>query len=143
MTTEQKIILAVSIVAAVLLIVLIVVAVRFQKLNKAVRSEDKYADKVKVVQGVRYNRDKVISDKNGIQVTYLPGDVILSRNVVYKTDRDSDFKPGTYTALSGGENDRNFKLRIGGMVRNYVHGDQIVLGDGEEVCAVSTTVVLR
>lgn len=143
MTTLQKVLLGGGIVITILLIVIVVLAVKYKKDHTALHSEDKRADKVKIVHGVRYNRDKEIADKDGMQVTYLPGDVVLSRNVTYKTDRDSEFKPGTYTALSGGENDRNFKLRIGGIVKNYVHGDQIVLGEGEEICSVSTTVVLR
>lgn len=51
--------------------------------------------------------------------------------------------PGKYTVLTGSENTDKFNLRIGGIVREYSHAEDIVLADGEEICAVSHAVILR
>ena len=78
-----------------------------------------------------------------MNVTHLPNDFILARNEVYRAVKGGKLLPGVYTALSANGGDRNFKLRVGGLVKNFVHGDEVVLGEGEEVCAVSATVILR
>ena len=52
------------------------------------------------------------------------------------------FCPGSIPRFPSGET-INFKLRVGGLVKNFVHGDSVVLGDGEEICAVSASVILR
>ena len=47
------------------------------------------------------------------------------------------------TALAASDAATSFKLRAGGLVRSYNHGDTLVLAEGEEVCAVSCNVILR
>ena len=41
------------------------------------------------------------------------------------------------------EKTETFKLRLCGIVREYNHGDTVVLGEGEEICAVSASIILR
>lgn len=135
--------LCLGIAAGLFAIALVIVSVKLARIKNRAESEKKYADKVKVVHGVRYSVDDEIADAEGMKVTHLPGDFILACNTVYTAERGGKLLPGTYTALSSGENDRNFKLRVGGLVKNFVHGDQVVIGEGEEICAVSTTVILR
>lgn len=50
---------------------------------------------------------------------------------------------GKYTVLAANRENDPVKLRIGGIVRDFAHGDTIVLADGEEICAVSRTAILR
>ena len=98
---------------------------------------------MKIVDGVRYSQGKAIADSGGMNVTHLQNDFILVKNKVYRAEKGGKLLPGAYTALSAGGNDENFKLRVGGLVKNFVHGDKIVLGEGEEICAVSASVILR
>ena len=51
--------------------------------------------------------------------------------------------PGKYTVLSSSDGADSFNIRAGGFVREYKHGDSIVIAEGDEVTAVSHTVVLR
>ena len=51
--------------------------------------------------------------------------------------------PGTYTVLASNEENTKFNLRIGGVVREYTHGQKIVLSKGETITAVSHIVILR
>ena len=143
MEPKELALIAVSVAAGVFLIALIVLTLKLRGVKKRAESDEKRADKVKIVQGVRYSEDDVISTEAGINVTHLPGDFILSKNEVYRAEKGGKLLPGIYTALSVGGNDKNFKLRVGGLVKNFVHGDSVVLGDGEEICAVSASVILR
>ena len=47
------------------------------------------------------------------------------------------------TALSASDASHTFKLRVGGYVRDFSHGETLVLSDGDEICAVSSNVILR
>ena len=51
--------------------------------------------------------------------------------------------PGQYTVLAGADGAEAFNVRVGGFVREFRHGDTIVLADGDEITAVSHTIVLR
>ena len=133
MEPKELALIAVSVAAGVFLIALIVLTLKLRGVKKRAESDEKRADKVKIVQGVRYSEDDVISTEAGINVTHLPGDFILSKNEVYRAEKGGKLLPGVYTALSVGGNDKNFKLRVGGLVKNFVHGDSVVLGDGEEI----------
>ena len=121
MEPKEIALIAVSVAAGVFLIALIVLTLKLHGVKKRAESDEKRAD----------------------NVTHLPGDFILSKNEVYRAEKGGKLLPGVYTALSVGGNDKNFKLRVGGLVKNFVHGDSVVLGDGEEICAVSASVILR
>ncbi|MGN1053423.1 MAG: hypothetical protein ACI4SH_08570 [Candidatus Scatosoma sp.] len=136
-------ILVLSVTTAIFFVVFLVLFLKLRKITRLVKAQEEHADKVKIVQGVRYSQDEAIKDGDGMNVTHLKNDFILSRNIVYRAEKGGELMPGVYTALSAIGNDRNFKLRVGGLVKNFVHGDEVVLGDGEEICAVSGTVILR
>ena len=53
------------------------------------------------------------------------------------------FMPGTYTVLATNETNTKFNLRIAGTVREYKHGEKIVLSEGDTITAVSHIVILR
>lgn len=126
-----------AVVIAALIIALIVFAVKTKKpKNKA--------DNVYTSHGVRYTRDSAEHKENGgIAVTHREGDIVLERGRVYRAVENSDFMPGKYTVLTTGEKTAKFNLRIGGIVREYSHATDIVLADGDEICAVSCAVILR
>lgn len=143
MQPKDVVILVLAICAGIFLIALLVLAFKLRKIKKQAEAEEERAAKVKIVGGVRYSADDAIADREGMNVTHLPNDFILARNEVYRAEKGGKLLPGVYTALSANGGDRNFKLRVGGLVKNFVHGDEVVLGDGEEICAVSATVILR
>lgn len=143
MTKQQIILLVLGILLAIFVIALIVLSVKLHKISKRAEAGEQRADKVKVVKGVRYSTDDVVSDNDGMSISHVPGDFILVRNEVYRAERGGALMPGVYTALSANGADRNFKLRVGGLVKNFVHDDEVVIGEGEEISAVSATVILR
>lgn len=140
MTTEQIIIVVLAIAAAILLIALIAVAVQFSKYKK--RGSD-YADRVKIVDGVRYSRDDAVTKDGAANVTLSQGDFLLEQGKTYTADKKGELLPGKYTVLASSDATKSFKLRAGGYVRDYSHGDTLVLAQGDTVCAVSCNVILR
>ena len=76
-------------------------------------------------------------------VSHDKGDFVLVKGVTYLPERGEGLMPGTYTALASAETVSSFKLRLGGYVREYKHGDTVVLAEGDPVCAVSCNVILR
>ena len=70
-------------------------------------------------------------------------DLILRQNQTYTTKRGGDLKPGKYTILSARENEDAFNVRIGIYVKEYKHGQDVVIGESEEITPVSTDIILR
>ena len=138
------IVLAVLVFAAV--IALAVLYRRYSAEKK--RSREKaagaeFAEEIKQKGGVRYSEDDAVSRGGEANVTYRKGDFMLPRGKEFTAVRGGELMPGTYTALAASDSATSFKLRVGGLVRTFSHGDTIVLAEGEEVCAVSCAVILR
>ncbi len=131
---EKYIFIGVASVALVLLITVIVLA-RQNKLLKFGR--------VKIKKGVRYTTDERVEKDNEANITYNQKDFILEINKDYVVGETKKLLPGTYTVLASNEENTKFNLRIGGVVREYTHGQKIVLSKGETITAVSHIVILR
>ena len=130
-------------IVVILLIAYIVVKVKNAILNKKITSEETEAADMRISGGVRYTKESAVTDADGMNITHKKGDIILSRNKTYRVGKAGDILAGTYTALSTGGNEVTFKLRVSGLVKIYTHGDRIVLGEGDEITAVSSAVILR
>lgn len=112
--------------------------------NKKPSGSEATAGKVKVVDGVRYSESAGIEDSAGnVSVTHNEGDVVLAAGKTYKAEKGGSLMPGKYTVLSAHGGADSFNIRTGGFVREYKHGDELVLADGDEITAVSHAVVLR
>ena len=131
MTKEQILIVAVAAVVFVLLIAVVVLGVKYSRIRRGHGSADE-------IDGMRYTKKE-----DDAPVTHKVGDIVLSQGKTYTAVKDGELLPGNYVVLASGEATMKFKLRIGGYVREYSHGDTIVLGDGQSICAVSCNVILR
>ena len=138
MTKEQIIITVLATVSFILLITVIVLGNKLKTKNRS------KADNVKIKKGVRYTTDKKETTEFGdVKITHLEKDVILNRDVTYIVKKGGKIIPGKYTVLTAGESADSFNLRVGGFVRTFNHADDIVLNEGDEICAVSHSVILR
>ena len=134
------VIIVLGVIAAGLAVALAVVLGKYFKLAGRHSS----ADDVKVIDGVRYTKyGTEEADDGSPVVSHIEGDVMLARGVTYTVGKDEKIIPGKYAVLSANEAHGAFNLRIGGLVREVRHGDDIVLGEGDTICAVSHTVILR
>lgn len=130
---EKYVFIGLAAVAVILLITVVVLA----RQNKLLKFGG-----VKVRKGVRYSTDERIEKNNEANITYNQKDIILEINKDYVVG-EGKMLPGTYTVLASNEENTKFNLRIGGVVREYTHGQKIVLSKGETITAVSHIVILR
>ncbi len=143
MTPEQIVILVLAILLAAAVIAGVVVFCKYRSLIKRERAGEVRAQEVVVRDGQRYSRDPVTQRGGREVVSHAEGDFILAAGKTYRAQKGGELLPGTYTVLAASDAAHAFKIRTGGLVRNFVHGDVIVLKDGEEICAVSCSVILR
>lgn len=138
-------IIVLSVVGGLFIIMFVAGAIRMVK-NKKVQAEveSREVESVTEKHGVRYTDDMTIVTPDGDpNLSYGKGDRILKQNQTYMADKHGYIHPGKYTILSTKEDETAFNVRIGAYVREYHHGQQIILADGEEITAVSTDVILR
>jgi len=116
--------------------------VKKRKAKKA--SESKQAEDVIEKGGVRYTPDsEIVDDSGNMNISYVKSDVILQPRKMVVVDKKGVLKPGKYTVLSAYENEDSFNIRIGLYVKEYKHGQEIVLVEGDEVCPTSSTIIFR
>ena len=124
---------------------IVLVSVKSYKAKKT-REEEKTREVDGVIEkkGVRYSEDATITDKNGDQnVSFVQNDILLKPRKMVTVSSKGPIKPGKWTVLSAYGNQDTFNIRIGLYVKEYKHGQEIVLAEGEEICPTSTTIILR
>ena len=108
------------------------------------KNKEKQVNAVEEIGGVRYTPDANIVDDNGeTAVSYVKNDIILQPRKVVGVGKKTTIKPGKYTVLTAYGNEETFNIRIGQFVKEYKHGQEIVLVEGDEICPTSTTIILR
>ena len=139
-------ILILSIAGALFVALIIVGAVRIAKKRKiqAEIASREVDDDVFEKRGIRYTDDMTIVDKDGdLNISYGKHDCLLKQNQTYIADKKGYVHPGKYTILSTKEGEESFNIRIGVYVKEYHHGQEVVLTPGEEITPVSTDIILR
>ena len=134
-----------SLLGSIVLLTAIRTIVKMVKKRKDKKvSETKQAEAVVEKNGVRYTPDaEVVGDNGELNVSYVKQDIILQPRKMVVVDKKGIIKPGKYTVLSAYENEDTFNIRIGLYVKEYKHGQEIVLAEGEEICPTSSTIILR
>ena len=136
-------------VAAVAYIGLFTVKVLVKK-KRAKVLKQKEKDNLDIVDDVRYTMEDnpVASETNMatdtmVNATYQQKDIILNQNTPVTVSKDGEVKPGKYILLSTDENQDSFNVRIGIYVKEYKHNQEVVLAEGDTICAVSSNIILR
>lgn len=138
-------IIVLSVIGGLFVIMLIAGFIRLRK-AKAERAEiaSREVDDVTIKHGVRYTDDMTIVTKDGdTNISYGKGDCLLKQNETYVATKNGYVHPGKYTILATKDDENSFNVRIGTYVKEYKHGQEIVLTEGEKITAVSTNVILR
>ncbi|MGN0798262.1 MAG: hypothetical protein ACI4L7_01670 [Christensenellales bacterium] len=124
-----------------MLVLLIAINKKYSKMLNAMRNRE--VDNINQKNGVRYTVDQTVMDENGeMNVSLSQKDIILKQNETQTAGIKNKLKPGKYTVLSSGD-DEKFNIRVGNLVKEYRHGQSIIIAEGEEITAVSSTVILR
>lgn len=141
-TTDIVILSAVGVFFLAVIIVGIVRIVKKRKIAAEIASRE--VDDVTIKKGVRYTDDMTIVDTEGVtNISFGKGDAILKQNQTYKAEKKGYVKPGKYTMLATKDDEEKFNVRIGVYVKEYYHGQEIVLTEGEEITPVSNDIILR
>ena len=143
MSTEMVILIVVASVLFVVCLLLLGGLVSARRTIKNTRSGNEEVEKVKIVDGVRYTQDKAVTKDGELNVTHNVGDITLVRGKEYEVVKNGEIMPGKYQILTSDGSAEVFNIRIGGFVREFAHNTPIVLAEGDKICSVSHTVVLR
>jgi hypothetical protein len=115
-------------------------------LNKK-KSKDKKLEKVAGVEetnNVRYSLDTKEEDNNGNpNISLTKEDITLIARRSYTVSKINKVIPGQYTILSTNETQTKINIRIDGLTREFEHNSKIVLSEGETICPVSCSIILR
>lgn len=133
-------------IIAAIVIIMLVAAIRIYKDQNARRLEEKSreVDGVVIKKGVRYTPKATIVDQQGNDsLSYVKHDVIIKPRKSLKVSKSSELKPGKWTILASDEAATTFNVRIGNYVKEYRHGQEVILAEGDEICPTSTTIILR
>ena len=131
-----------GVVLVLTITITIVQMVRKSKAKKATKS--RLVEGVVEKKGVRYTQTaEIVKDNGETNISYIKEDVILQPRKAVLVDNKGALKPGKYTVLSAYENEDTFNIRIGLYVKEYKHGQEIILVQGDEVCPTSSTIILR
>ena len=76
-------------------------------------------------------------------VSLRKGDIIIEAQKTIIASENGTLHPGKYSILSAESNVDSFNVRIGKFVKEYHHGDVVVIADGEEVTPTSPKIILR
>jgi len=136
------IIIACIVVTLIAVLIIIVLAVRANKR----KDRTKKAPKVVVRDGVRYSHKDTFIEVNGnVNVTHNRGDVAIAKGKLYTANRsrNSALLPGKYTILTTAQAEEKFNVRLGRYLREYTHGDTIVIPEGETIICTSHSLLLR
>lgn len=138
-------IVVIASIAGLFVLVFVAGAIRMVK-NKKIKAEieSREVDDVNIKHGVRYTDDMTIVTKDGdTNISFGKHDCILKQNQTYVADKKGYVHPGKYTLLATKDDEEAFNIRIGAYVKEYHHGQEIILSEGEEITAVSNDVILR
>ena len=115
-----------------------------KKQEEAIHAE-KVEKNLDIVDDVRYTMETnpVDAETGEPNVTHLQGDFILNQNTPVTVKATGEVKPGKYILISTDPNVSAFNIRVGIYVREYKHNQEIVVADGDTICAVSCSVILR
>ena len=131
-------------IAIVLIASIVTIVTMVRNKRKKDKNKEFQVNTVEEIGGVRYTQDSNIIDENGeMSVSYIKNDIVLQPRKMVTVGKKSGIKPGKYTVLAAYGNEESFNIRIGQFVKEYKHGQEIVLVDGDEICPTSTSIILR
>ena len=133
----------VGIIAFILFLTLILTITKWAK-SKKQKSGEKTAEQVVVHDGVRLTPGDSIENSDGTtKVSLNKGDIVIGVQKTMVAKIGGELSPGKYTILATKENEPKFNVKIGAFVKEYSHGETVVLAEGDEVTPTSQAIILR
>ena len=116
-----------------------------RKKQEAAIEKEKSEKNLEIIDDVRYTveTNPLEAETGNVNITHLQNDIILNQNTPVTVTTAGQVKPGKYILISTDANTSSFNIRVGIYVREYKHNQEIVLAEGDTICAVSSSVILR
>ena len=127
-------------IAVIIVTVFLVEVVRLAKDGKNKKSKP---ETVNEEQAQPANEKPQQTERPNIEVSIEKQDIVISAQQTIIASKNGTLKPGKYSILSGDSGVDSFNVRIGKFVKEYKHGDVVVIADGEEVTPTSHKIILR
>ncbi len=128
-------------ISVTLLVVLLALKLRKKDAKKG-KSRD--AEIVKDISYAQTNETKlgeVVVDE--IQGPYEKDDILIPAKVEMKVGKGKNILPGKYIISSTDENRLDLNIKIGGYVRVYSHGSEVILAEGDTIMPIAIGIILR
>ena len=115
---------------------------------KAVKKRRSRGNNVEEIKDVRYTTTTEFIKENAegdvdAKISYNRNDILIPVNTEKAIGRDTDVKPGKYIILTTAEGTEELKVRLGGYVRIYAHGSEVILAEGDTITPVNVGIILR
>ena len=127
-----------------------VIAVLGMLTSKLIKKQNRKNKDVEEIKGVRYTLDSEISKPENenvegldAKISYNKNDILIPVKEEKTVGKNADIKPGKYTILTTVEDKTQINIRLGGYVRVYSHGSEIVLAEGDKITPLSVGIILR
>ena len=139
----QYAIIALGIIFALAVIFLVLVIVFAKKRKK---KKQQQITKVEQTDNGRYSLEDDLAPQQTdgqSNASFAKEDVVVSKGQTLVAGKNNDIAIGKYTVLTTVDGVEAFNVRINGFVREIQHNTVIVLGEGDSICPVSHSIILR
>lgn len=132
------------IIFALWLVLLIVFLVRKISKKKAVKKQEQITQAIHDQDGSRYSVEddvKAYESDGTANASFTKEDIIVGKGTTLVAGKD--IATGKYMVLTTVDGVDAFNVRLNGFVREIKHNSTIILGDGDNICPVSHSIILR
>ena len=132
------------IIFALWLVWLIVFLVRKINKKKAVKKQEQITQAIHDPDGSRYSVEddvKAYESDGTANASFTKEDIIVGKGTTLVAGKD--IATGKYMVLTTVDGVDAFNVRLNGFVREIKHNSTIILGDGDNICPVSHSIILR
>lgn len=132
------------IIFALWLVLLIVFLVRKISKKKAVKKQEQITQAIHDQDGSRYSLEddvKVYESDGTANASFTREDIIVGKGTTLVAGKD--IATGKYMVLTTVDGVDAFNVRLNGFVREIKHNSTIILGEGDNICPVSHSIILR
>ncbi len=131
------------IIFALWLVWLIVFLVKKANKKKAVKKQEQITQAIHTEEG-RYSLEddvKAYESDGTANASFTKEDIIVGKGTTLVAGKD--IATGKYMVLTTVDGVDAFNVRLNGFVREIKHNSTIILGDGDNICPVSHSIILR
>lgn len=132
------------IIFALWLVLLIVFLIRKAGKKKAFKKQEQITQAIHDQDGSRYSVEddtKAYESDGTSNASFTKEDIIVGKGTTLVAGKD--IATGKYMVLTTVDGVDAFNVRINGFVREIKHNSTIILGDGDNICPVSHSIILR